>query len=162
MIRERPAYVTVGLIFIAELIVLAYWGLESPGQVIATEEAVLVLGGTAILVAIVSWAAYRFLTTSRGPQSVKKPDGILGTATGFVSLLAGGAIGIGWSLNSLVRVVVEGLSFANVLQLILSIGVLSAVVPMTLLFLYRLELRSGSLKRRFHVLEIGLRTNETH
>jgi quinol-cytochrome oxidoreductase complex cytochrome b subunit len=154
-IRDRPAYVTLGLIFVAELIVLAYWGLESPGQIIGTEEAVFVLGGTAILVAVISRAAFRFLSGRGGTHEVPKAKGALKTAVGFVSLLVGGAIGIGWSLNSLVRLIVIGPSFSNVFQLILSCGLLMAVVPLTVLFLYRLELGNGSLKRRFRILESG-------
>ena len=158
-IRDRPAYVTVGLIFVAELIVLAYWGLESPGQIIGTEEAVLVLGGTAILVGIISWAAYRFLSGRGGDHAIPEANGALKTAAGFACLLAGGATGIGWSLNSLVRLVMFGPSFSNVFQLVLSCGLLMAIVPLTVLFLYSLESRNGSLKRRFRILEIGSGNN---
>jgi quinol-cytochrome oxidoreductase complex cytochrome b subunit len=160
-IHDRPTYVTLGLIFVAELIVLAYWGLESPGQIIGTGEAILVLGGTAILVGLVSWGAYRFLCGRGGAHAVPKAKGALKTAVGFVSLLAGGAIGIGWSLNSLVRLVVIGPSFSNVFELILSCGLLLAVAPLTVLFLYSLESRNGSLKRRFRIFEFGAETNET-
>jgi len=153
-IRDRPAYVTLGLIFVAELIVLAYWGLESPGQIIGTEEAVLVLGGTAILVGVVSWAAYRFQAGRGEDHAFPRAKGALRTAVGFVSLLAGGATGIGWSLNSLVHLFVMGASFSNVFELILSCGLLMAVVPLTVLFLYSLESRYGSLKRRFRILDI--------
>lgn len=160
-IRERPTYVTVGLIFIAELFVLAYWGLESPGQVIATGEAGLVLGGTAVAVGMASWILYTALA-KRGPQPVRKTTGALGTATSFVSLIAGGSLGIGWSLNSLVRVIAIGANAPNLLQLGLSIGLLAALVPLTLLFLYRLELAGGSLKRRIRIFEIGWARNESH
>jgi len=153
--RDRPMYVTLGLIFIAELIVLAYWGLESPGQIIGTEEAVLVLGGTAILVGALSWVAYRSLRGRGGVHAAPNASGTLRTAVGFVSLLAGGATGIGWSLNGLVRLVLVGPSFSNVFELILSCGLLTAVMPLTVLFLYGLESRNGSLKRRFRILEIG-------
>ncbi len=154
-IRERPVYVTVGLIFVAELLVLAYWGLESPGQVIATEEAALVLGGTAILVGLASLVAYRFLTASHDSPSVRKTTGTLAITTSFVLLLTGGAIGIGWSLNGLVRLILMGPSLSNLLQLALSIGLLAASVTLTLLFLYRLELARGSLTRRLRMFEIG-------
>lgn len=154
-IRERPVYVTVGLIFVAELLVLAYWGLESPGQVIATEEAALVLGGTAILVGFASLLAYRFLTSSQHSLSVRKTTGTLAITTSFVLLLTGGAIGIGWSLNGLVRLILMGPSLSNLLQLALSIGLLAASVTLTLLFLYRLGLAGGSLTRRLRMFEIG-------
>jgi quinol-cytochrome oxidoreductase complex cytochrome b subunit len=152
-IRERPTYVTVGLIFVAELFVLAYWGYESPGQVIATEEAVFVLGGTAIIVGLVSRLVYGVLT--RKGRSGGKTMGAFGTATRFVSLLAGGSIGIGWSLNNVVNVIVVGASPPNLTQLGLSLGLLTVVVILTLSFLYRLEFVDGSLKRRIRMLEIG-------
>lgn len=153
-IGERPRYVTVGLIFIAELLVLAYWGLESPGQVVATGEAALVLGGTAIAVAIASWVLYRVLA-KRALQPVRKMKGSLETATGFVSLIAAGSIGIGWSLNSLVRVVAIGATSANLLQLGMSIGLFAGAIYLTLFFLYRLESAEGALKRRIHMFESG-------
>lgn len=152
--RDRPIYVTIGLIFIAELFVLAYWGLESPGQVIATEEAALVLGGTAILVAIISLASYRFMS-ARPAKPVSKTHGTLSTATSFIALLAAGSIGIGWSFNSIVRVVVMGANSLNLLQLGISLGVLAAVIPLSMFFLYRLELAGGSLKRKVRIFDVG-------
>jgi hypothetical protein len=81
--------------------------------------------------------------------------GALGTATRFVSLLAGGSIGIAWSLNNVVNVIVVGASPSNLTQLGLSLGLLTVVVILTLSFLYRLEFLEGSLKRRIRMLEIG-------
>ena len=156
-IRDRPVYVTIGWIFIAELFVLAYWGLESPGQVIATEEAALVLGGTAILVAIVSLAFYRGMSR-RPSKPVGETHGALSTATGFVALLAAGSIGIGWSFNSIVRVVAMGANSLNLLQLGISLGVLVSVIPLSMFFLYRLELDRGSLKRRVRLFDVRGRT----
>ncbi len=59
-IEERPVYVTLGVIFAAELIVLAGWGLITPGQTIPAWEGGAVLGGTALVVAAVSFLAFRF------------------------------------------------------------------------------------------------------
>ena len=153
-IRERPIYVTIGLVFIAELLVLACWGLESPGQVIPTGEAALVLGGTAILVGIVSLVFYRSMSR-RLAKAIGKTQGVLPTATGFVVLLAAGSIGIGWSFNSMVRVVAMGANSLNLLQLGLSLTVLVVTIPLTVLFLYRIELAGGSLKRRIRLFHAG-------
>jgi len=153
-LRDRPAYVTLGLIFIAELVVLAYWGLESPGQVIPTLEACLVLGGTALAVGIASYVIYRVTATKSDHQPVGK-RGVVGTAAGFVALVAGGSIGIGWSLNSLVRVIAMGSNPFNILQLNVSLAILATVIPLTLRFLYRLEYAGGSLKRRVRIFEVG-------
>jgi quinol-cytochrome oxidoreductase complex cytochrome b subunit len=161
-ISDRPTYVTVGLIFIAELFVLAYWGLKSPGQVIPAEEAALVLGGTAIAVGVVSFVAYSLLKSKHRVEPTQKPNGVFRTGASFVLLIAGGTIGIGWSLNSLVRLIMIGFSRPSVLQLGLSIGLLSVIVPLTLFFLYRLELVGGSLKRRISFFETGRSANESN
>ena len=60
-IENRPVFVTTGAIFIAELTVLAYWGLITPGQVIPTWEGAAVVGGTAALVGLGGLLAYRFV-----------------------------------------------------------------------------------------------------
>ncbi len=59
-IANRPVFVTTGIVFIAELTVLAYWGLLTPGQVIPTWEGAVVVFGTAAIVGGVSFLAYRF------------------------------------------------------------------------------------------------------
>jgi hypothetical protein len=159
-LRERPTYVTIGLIFVAELFVLAYWGLESPGQVIPTEAAALVLGGTAVIVAIAAFVSYSVLKMRSGAASFSKAGNALRTAMCFVLLIAGGSIGIGWSLNSLVRLIALGVTASGFSQFGISIALLSAVIVCTLVFLYRLELADGSLKRRVRLFEIGGKANE--
>jgi len=59
-IQNRPVFATVGAIFVAELAVLAYWGLITPGQVIPTWEGAAVIGGTAAIVGLGSLLAFRF------------------------------------------------------------------------------------------------------
>ncbi len=56
---QRPVYVTIGLIMVAELILLTIWGYMTPGQVISDLQAILVIGGTALVIVILSWAMYR-------------------------------------------------------------------------------------------------------
>jgi quinol-cytochrome oxidoreductase complex cytochrome b subunit len=160
-IRDRPTYVTLGLMFIVELFVLAYWGLESPGQIIPTEEALLVLGGTALIVAIASFTVYRFLTARPQVGSVSPPHGALRTATSFTLLLGGGSIGIGWSLNSLVRLMTAGLSYSGLSQFGFSIALLGIFTVFTIIFLYRLESAGGLLKRRISFFEPGRRSYES-
>ena len=60
-IEKRTKYVTLGLIFVAEVAVLTVWGQLTPGRVISNEQAVLVLGGTALLVALGSVVAHRLV-----------------------------------------------------------------------------------------------------
>jgi len=158
-IAERPIFVTIGLIFIAELFVLAYWGLESPGQIIPTDEAALVLGAIALLVGTSSFAIYT-VTAGRGApkpgsDKVSKTTGRFRTALAFVLVLSAGAIAIGASLNAVVRVVLYGASASSLIQLGLSAGFLGIVAFSTVSFIYRLELSGNSLKRRCDWLEIG-------
>jgi ubiquinol-cytochrome c reductase cytochrome b subunit len=58
-LAQRPVYVTIGLIIVAEVIVLTVWGYITPGQVISDSQAILVIGGTALIIAGVSWAVYK-------------------------------------------------------------------------------------------------------
>ena len=57
---RRPVFVTLGMIFVAELTVLAVWGLVTPGQIIPSSVASLVLGGTALAVIGASYLGYRW------------------------------------------------------------------------------------------------------
>ncbi|HYC26732.1 MAG TPA: cytochrome bc complex cytochrome b subunit, partial [Nitrososphaerales archaeon] len=56
---RRPVYTTLGLVFVAEVLVLSYWGLVTPGETIPIEQAALVIGGTALLIAVGSLVIYR-------------------------------------------------------------------------------------------------------
>ena len=67
--ENRPVFVTTGAIFIAELAVLAYWGMVTPGQVIPTWAGAAVVGATAAVVALGSFAAYRFARTRAGREA---------------------------------------------------------------------------------------------
>ncbi len=60
-IVNRPVFVTTGIVFIAELTVLAVWGLVTPGQVIPTWQGAVVVSGTAAAVGAVSLLAYRLV-----------------------------------------------------------------------------------------------------
>jgi quinol-cytochrome oxidoreductase complex cytochrome b subunit len=162
-ISERPIFVTLGLILIAELFVLAYWGLESPGQDIATEEAALILGAAALLVGVSSFALYTVLGSRKGVNPSKgKTQGKFRTAVAFVLLISSGSMSIGGSLNGLVLAILHEGSSSGLFELGLSIALLSIVILSTLIFQYRLELASGSLKRKIDLLEIGWSTNDSH
>ena len=165
---SRPKFVTIGLIFIAELLVLAYWGLITPGQIIPTANAVLVLGGTALLVGAASLGAYAFYhgrekhgglgtrqLTSRA-SSMFQPGAVL------ILLIAAGSFAIGSSLNSSVSLILNGDDMFGFIRLGLSILLLGVTVLATTFFIYRVELRSGLMKRRIRFLEIGWSANDAH
>lgn len=59
---KRPLYTTVGLVLIAELIVLTIWGYYTPGQIIPDIAAITVIGGVALAVAFMSLFGYRIAT----------------------------------------------------------------------------------------------------
>jgi quinol-cytochrome oxidoreductase complex cytochrome b subunit len=79
-IIDRPKFVTLGAIFVAELIVLAAWGLVTPGQIIPNTTAVEVLGGTAVLVAVAFFGVYVAVRPSGGTGK-KKNKGMPGSST---------------------------------------------------------------------------------
>jgi quinol-cytochrome oxidoreductase complex cytochrome b subunit len=50
---HRPLHTTIGLIIIAELVTLTVWGFFTPGEVIPTSNAVLVLAGLILVIAAI-------------------------------------------------------------------------------------------------------------
>jgi len=171
-IQDRMVYVTLGAIFVAEVAVLAVWGYLTPGMAIPDETALLVLGGTALLVALVSVVAYRAVfgglrvfAKSRGGQGVPSvaasssvpklapKSAAIWTSSTFVILLAAGAFFIGESINQVVSLVLG--TTAALPSLALSLVGLSLTVLGILYFLYRLDLGSGAIRRRVRAFEIG-------
>lgn len=169
-IGKREKFVTLGAIFVAEVVGLSIWGELTPGQIIPTEEGVLVLGGIAILVTLGSVVLYRLLgrasvvakKTGAAPKQIPSPttaplsrSATLWTTGTFAALLGLGTLAIGGSINSAVTLVVAGLSLPVVESFLLSLAGLSVAVCGIVYLLYRLELNSGSLKRHVRVLEVG-------
>lgn len=175
-IGKREKFVTLGAIFVAEVIGLSIWGELTPGQVIPTEQGVLILGGIALLVTLGSVVTYRVLrrssTIGRGKITVTPEQKVsprsepltrsasLWTAGSFAILLGVGTFAIGGSINSLVALIMGGsnLSLAELLAVFLAI--LSLSVFGIIYLLYRLELNSGYLKRRIKLFETGWKNNE--
>jgi len=162
MIRERPKLVTLGLIFIGELIVLAYWGLRTPGQIIPSDQAVAVLGGTALVIALISYLLYRLTErrVSGQAEAVKPPLAAtrrLPVAISFVGVIALGSLGIGTSLNNLVEMALNGLSLAREMSFGFSLSLVGIAVLAAMYLLYWLGFEEGSLKRRVYLFERGLK-----
>ena len=123
-IRKRKKFVTLGAIFVAEVVVLSVWGLLTPGQIIPNEQAALVLGGTALLVVLVSVGVYRLLSpTLTGRKAVAAPlistektsslmtrSASLWTAASFAIVLGLATFSIGTSINSIVEIATVGTS----------------------------------------------------
>lgn len=165
-IRDRPIFITSGMIFVAELLVLAYWGLVTPGQIIPAEQAALVLGGVALLVAVASFGLYTALgSQTRGGLSTSKSTvqkfATFRTGLAFMLLVAFGSLSIGASLNSTVGLIVNGASLPNLINLAQSVVLVSIALLATLFFMYRVELGAGSLKRRIRWFEVGWQNNDS-
>ena len=161
-ISRRPVYTTLGLVFIAEVAILSYWGYVTPGQSIPVEQAALVIGGTALLISIGSLLTYRMLYSkakgrlATGPSSlIPKTEAWTGVA--FTVLVGAGALAIGSTLNQIVSLTVSGFSIWGVAWLAASLIAMGMVVLATAFLIYRLDLRTGAIKRRVAFLEAGWR-----
>lgn len=162
-ISRRPLFVTLGAVFIAEIAVLTAWGLLTPGEVIPNEQAAVVLGGTALAAALVSLVSYRLvlggLKGTHPPQEAASLPAVRSaagwTSAAFVFLLVFGSLAIGGVLNSLVSVLLGGISIVSVGSLLLSLGSLGLAAGGTIALLYRLDLGIGAVRRRVRFLEKG-------
>jgi quinol-cytochrome oxidoreductase complex cytochrome b subunit len=68
-LNQRPVFVTIGAIGVAEFLTLTLWGYFTPGQVIPDWQAVLVLGGVAAATAVVMGLIYRVRRADKIVQS---------------------------------------------------------------------------------------------
>jgi ubiquinol-cytochrome c reductase cytochrome b subunit len=177
-IAKRTLFVTSGAIFAAEVVTLSVWGELTPGLVIPNEEAVIILGGMALLVAIGSVVLYKLfyrVTIGRksAPMQVKVPSarisesnaepisrrGSLWTTGSFAFVITIASFSIGSTINSLVSLTLAGLTLLGIEWLFASILGLAVSALMITYLLYRLELNSGMLKRRIKAFEIGWKSN---
>jgi quinol-cytochrome oxidoreductase complex cytochrome b subunit len=173
-IRDRMVYMTLGLIFVAEVAVLAIWGYLTPGMAIPDETAVLVLGGTALLVTLGTIIAYRAvfgglgsLAKSRGavgtpgaqapsrvaPRAASSRSAALWTSAVFVCLVVAGAYFLGGSVQGVIALRLVGTTALQ--SLAGSLAGLSLAVLGSVFLLYRLDLGSGSIRRRIRAFELG-------
>ena len=166
-ISRRPRYVTIGAILVAELAVLASWGLLTPGQIIPDEQAALLLGGTALLVTLVSLGLYKLLfyrvkeklPTTNQTTLLKKAE--IWNGLCFAALAGFGALTIGSSIDAVVKILVVGFDLPLLAYLGASLGGLSLVVLATMYVIYRSDLRTGAVRRRVAAFEIGWNENDS-
>ena len=161
-LASRPKFVLLGLIFVVELALLTYWGLITPGQIIPNEEALIVLGGTALLVGVIFIGVYRLMFSrlrgklSAGVQtSTTMQRAQIWTGVAFTVLLIGGALAISSSIGAVLRMVTEGITNMALLSLAGSLTAVGLVIIGTIYLLYRLDLANGTIKTRVPVLEVG-------
>jgi quinol-cytochrome oxidoreductase complex cytochrome b subunit len=160
-ISKRMKFVTLGAIFVTEIAVLSVWGLVTPGRIIPDEQAALVLGGTALLIAAISVVIYRLFfrrwasgIASSGkvstPASARSAS--MWAAGSFVLLLAVGTFAIGSTINALMEMIVRGPAVTSLPSLLLPLTELSLAVVGTMYVLHRLDLGSESIKQRIAAL----------
>lgn len=68
-LSQRPLYITIGAIIVAEFITLTVWGYLTPGQIIPNYQALSILGGILVAIAISMGLIYKSRRT-RVPISV--------------------------------------------------------------------------------------------
>jgi ubiquinol-cytochrome c reductase cytochrome b subunit len=175
-IGRRKIFVTLGAIFVGEVVTLSVWGELTPGQIISNEQAIFILGGIALLVSIGSVVLYRlFYRMTLGRKMVSSPQTLtpttrisknlqpisnsssLWTAGIFAAIIALSTLSMGSLVNSLVSLVLSGFNISGIEAVSLSATGLAVSVVMIAYLIYRLELTSGTLKKRIRAFEIGWR-----
>ena len=170
-IAKRMKYVTLGVVFVAEVAVLTVWGYLTPGQAIPNEQAALVLGGTALLTALGSVALYRLLSKGLRKANLDsgalQPKGLSLPLTGaqksssawtvgsFVGLVLIGTLSVSGAFSTIAAMAAQGIALGPMLSLALSLCGLSAAVLGTCYLLYRLDLPNGRIKSRVRTFEVG-------
>ena len=162
-VSQRPFYVTLGVVLIAEIVVLTIWGYLTPGEVIPNEQAVLVLGGTAVAVVVISLLSYKLvlgrLVSRMGQGSVQGGVGIrssgVWTAAAFSFLLGVVSLAMGSAVNSFAGLVIVGGTAGSWVSFALASATLALAVAATAYLLYRVDLGTGAVRRRFKAFEVG-------
>ncbi len=163
-LASRPKFVLLGIIFVVELAVLTYWGEISTVSDVPTLQAVFVLGGVALLVAVAFVVLYKLMfwrltrklsgAVPAGTTTTLQKAQIW-TAAFFTGLLVGGALAISASLTSVVQLATQGMTGLGLLELAGSLAAVGLVVLGTVYLIYRLDLANGTIKTRVPALEVG-------
>jgi len=164
-ILERPLYVAIGAIFIAEIAVLAEWGLLTPGAIIGVGQAVLVLGGTAALVGLSTLGALKVLPHRGEAESPKASNPSVRTAQFRVGVammvaLALGALGIGVAIDSVVTMAMSGVNLLELSRLAASLFALGVASAFSTYLAYRMNLGANPIRRTIAILELWWSPNE--
>ncbi len=109
----RPIYTTIGVIIIAELLVLTVWGYLTPGQIIPDSQAILVNGGVAVGIAAVSLFMFRLSRRKSGREEIsQRKSHLRAIALPFTNRSVTAVF--------LIPLVAGSVSFANVVSLLTS------------------------------------------
>lgn len=162
-LSRRPVYTSLGLVFVGEVVVLSYWGLITPGETIPMEQAALVIGGTALLISLGSLVVYRLLySRAKGRLATAPPEKFapseVRTGLAFTALVGVGALSIGSLVNCVVGLSLGDFSLVAIESLVAAAVVLALDTLGSIYLLYRLDLRTGTVRRRVKALEAGWRS----
>ncbi len=163
-LASRPKFVLLGLIFVAELAVLTYWGEVAAVADVPDEQAAFIIGGVALLVSVVFVVLYKLMFwrltrklsggTPAGTTTTLQRAQIW-TAAFFTGLLVGGALAISASISSVSRLATQGMTGMGLLDLAGSLAAVGLVVLGTVYLIYRLDLANGTIKTHVPMLEVG-------
>jgi quinol-cytochrome oxidoreductase complex cytochrome b subunit len=159
-LSRRPVYATLGLIFVGEVAVLSYWGLVTPGETIPVEQGALVIGGTALLISLGSVLIYRLLYSKAKRRLVTAASARIAntevrSGLAFTALVAVGALSIGYLVNTAVGLGLGDHSASSIGLLVVSSLTLALDILSSVYFVYRLDLRTGGIRRHVKTLEVG-------
>ena len=164
-IAYRPLYITLGIIFVAEILALTYWGLVTPGQIIPVEQAALVLGGLALVIALVSLGLFRLITSRTKSRlhmvSAPKLRSVeIWNGISFTAVASLGALTMGTSFDATTKLILGGMSVSNLIYLSGSLAGLGLVAVGTMYLIYRSDLRTGLIRKRVKAFELGWRDGD--
>jgi MFS family permease len=145
---------------VAELVVMSMWGYLTPGIQIPNYQAILVLGGTALLSGGATLLAFRARRASPvGPVTSETHSGtdprhaVLRKAATVIALCVLGAFAIGSTFQAMVQTALSGAAPSNLAFLGASIAGLAAVCLYAVSFVYGTELAQNNVKRRVRFFE---------
>ena len=103
---------------------------------------------------------YRMLYSRAKVRLATRPSSLIPkteawTGVAFTVLVGAGALAIGSTLNQIVSLTVGGPTFSGIGGLAGSLFAMGLVVLATAFLIYRLDLRTGTVKRRVAFLEVG-------
>jgi quinol-cytochrome oxidoreductase complex cytochrome b subunit len=127
--RNRPVFTSLGILAIVEILILVYWGYATPGQVVASEQALIFLGVPA---AIILGIGYLYARRHRNRISVKSGGSTGGTRKAFeyvpvvvfMLLLAIASVALRFSLEGFPGAYVNPLSLSAELPFVIPAFVL--------------------------------------
>ena len=162
-VAQRPFYVTLGVVFVAEIVALTVWGYLTPGEVIPDEQAALVLGGTALAVVVITLMSYKLVLgrlvrrigTDALPGSAQVRSSWVWTAAAFAFLLGLGSLAMGSAVNTFTGIMAAGSAAGSWAYFTVASAALALTVVAIAYLLYRVDLGTGAVRRRIRAFEVG-------